>query len=418
MTLKSFIEVAKDSDFPIQNLPYGIFHDQKNKQARVGVAIGDQVLDLAVLEQHGLLSVIAKDNLFNCNSLNKFMSMGKEVSDLVRNKLLELLQFDNPQLRDNSELRQKAFIPLPEVTLLMPVEISGYTDFYSSEEHAKNLGKMFRGEENALLPNWKHLPVAYNGRASSVVISGTPIHRPKGQIKPSPDSPPIYTASKKLDFELEMGYFIGQGNPLGRPIAISDADNHIFGFVLVNDWSARDIQQWEYVPLGPFLGKIFATSISPWVIPVQALEPFKIVMPEQEPTPVAYLQQINRTNYDIHLTVQLKAAETGELLTLSHSNFQNIYWSVAQQLAHHTISGCNMRTGDLLASGTISGPLKTSLGSLIEITLNGKTPVPLANGKSRTFLEDGDEIIMSARCENENYRIGFGEVKGQILPAI
>ncbi len=415
---KSFIEVAKGTDFPIQNLPYGVFCDAQNRQGRVGIAIGDLVLDLAVLEKEGILKISDKETIFNQTSLNKFMSLGKETWDKTRKKLIELLSSDNPTLRDNAELRKKAFIPMAQVTLLMPVAIMGYTDFYSSEEHAKNLGKLFRSEENALLPNWKHIPVAYNGRASSVVISGTPIHRPKGQIKPSADEPPIYTASKKLDFELEMGFFIGPGNPLGQPIAIRDANNHIFGFVLVNDWSARDIQQWEYQPLGPFLGKIFATSISPWIVPIAALEPFTVEMGQQDPTPVEYLQQPKRTTYDINLEVYLKPSGSEDTITLSNSNFKNLYWSIQQQLAHHTISGCNMSTGDLLASGTISGPTKNSLGSLIEITLNGKNPLELSGGKSRVFLEDGDEVIMTAWCQNQNYRIGFGKVSGLILPAL
>lgn len=415
---KTFIDVPKDSNFPIQNLPYGVFHDQTNQQARVGVAIGDMVLDLAILEKEQILAIAGNDNIFNRDSLNKFMSLGKNTWGIVRTKLTELLSFDNPLLRDNTELRKKAFIPLSQVTMQLPVEISGYTDFYSSEEHAKNVGKLFRDENNALLPNWKHLPVAYNGRASSIVISGTAIHRPQGQIKPIPDKPPIFTTSKKLDFELEMGFFIGESSRFGRPIPVGDANKHIFGFVLVNDWSARDIQQWEYQPLGPFLGKVFATSISPWVVPVAALEPFKIEMPKQDPEPVAYLQQDPRYTYNINLEVQLKFAELQDILTICKNNFQNIYWSPEQQLAHHTISGCNMRTGDLLASGSISGSTKNSLGSLLELTLNGKNPIELPNGKIQSFLEDGDEVTMTAWCQGDNYRVGFGEVSGLILPAL
>jgi fumarylacetoacetase len=415
---KSFIDVPEDSDFPIQNLPYGVFHDQNNLQARIGVAIGDMVLDLAILEKEGLLPVNTQETIFNNNSLNKFMSLGKETCGMVREKLIELLSDENPLLRDNNELRNKALISATKVTMQMPVEITGYTDFYSSEEHAKNIGKLFRSETEALLPNWKHVPVAYNGRASSIVISGTPIHRPMGQIKPFSDKSPIYAASTKLDFELEVGFFIGQGNSFGKPIPISNTDKHIFGFVLVNDWSARDIQQWEYQPLGPFLGKIFATSISPWVVPIEALEPFKLEMPIQDPIPVEYLQQSSRYIYDINLEVKLKPFKSENSFTLCKSNYKHLYWSINQQLAHHTITGCNMRTGDLLASGSISGLTKNAIGSLVEQTSNGKNPLQLPNGESRTFLEDGDEITMLAWGQTDNnYRVGFGKLSGLIRPA-
>ncbi len=414
---QSFIHIPKESDFSIQNLPYGIFTEKTNQQARVGVAIGDMILDLAALERRGLLGVGHGEFVFNQPSLNKFMSLGENKWDATRDKIIELVSHDNPIIKDNVELYNECLIAQKNANMQLPVEIGDYTDFYSSEYHATNVGMLFRDKNNALLPNWKHLPVAYNGRASSVVISGTDIHRPRGQIKSDPDNPPIFAASKKLDFELEMGFFIGQGNSFGRPIPIQTAQDHIFGFVLVNDWSARDIQLWEYQPLGPFLSKIFATSISPWVVTAKALEPFKTAMPTQDPEPLPYLQQKNRFTYDINLEVQLKLFECDNLFTICQNNFRYMYWSTNQQLAHHTITGCNMRTGDLLASGSISGSEPGSYGSLLEITQNGKTPIHFPNGKVRGFLEDGDEVIMKAHCQGNGFKVGFGRLAGTILPA-
>lgn len=414
---QSFVEGSQDSDFPIQNLPYGIFKDNNNPQARVGVAIGNMILDLAVLEKHGLLAIEDQAHVFQQASLNRFITLGQDVWRTTRQKLTNLLHEDNATLRDNTTLLNQCLISQKQASMQIPLDVAGYTDFYSSLEHAKNIGCMFRDKENPLLPNWKHMPVAYNGRASSVVISDTPIVRPCGQIKMDPDKPPVFAASKKLDFELEMGFFIGKNSALGRPIPIYAAQQYIFGYVLVNDWSARDIQQWEYQPLGPFLSKAFATSISPWVVMPEALEPFKVRMSEQDVELLPYLQQDNRQTYDIHLEVQLRPDELDHPVTICQSNFQYLYWSTSQQLAHHTITGCNMRVGDLLASGTISGAAPTAYGSLMELTNNGKNPLKLAQNNTRGFLEDGDELTMRAWCQGAGYKVGFGVVKGKIYPA-
>lgn len=417
-TLQSFINISPDSDFPIQNLPYGVFHDKNNAEARIGVALGDKILDLAVLEKNGLLSIAGQPNVFCQTSLNVLMSLGQSVWRAVRGTLIDLLRKDNPVLRDNEALLNECLIPQAQATMHMPVDIGGYTDFYSSLDHAKNIGCMFRDKDNPLLPNWKHMPVAYNGRASSVVVSGTPIYRPCGQIKTNPDDPPAFAPSKKLDFELEMGFLIGKNSVLGHAIPIYDVEQYIFGYVLVNDWSARDIQQWEYQPLGPFLSKAFATSISPWVVTPDALVPFKVMMPQQDVVPLPYLQQDNRYTYDIHLSVQLKPDGLDHPMTISQSNFQYLYWSASQQLAHHTVTGCNMRVGDLLASGTISGADPASYGSLIELTQNGKNPLKFSHNMTRVFLEDGDELRLDAWCQGDGYRIGFGGVTGKIYPAL
>ncbi len=417
--LKSFIEVSVDSHFPIQNLPFGVFTTDDNPVPRVGVAIGEQVLDLALLEAVGLLPEVASNqSVFNRASLNPFMALGKSVWSLVRARLSELLCHNNPILRENADLRTRVFTPLQKVTLHLPIEVTGYTDFYSSKEHATNVGAMFRDPKNALLPNWLHMPIAYNGRASSVVVSGTPIYRPNGQTKLPDIENPLFGPSRKLDFELETAFIIGQGSRLGEPVSISEAENYIFGMVLLNDWSARDIQQWEYVPLGPFNSKTFATSISPWVVTMDALEPFKVESPIQTPTPQAYLQQSGKNAYDLHLEVQLKSAEMASAATICRTNFRHMYWTMNQQLAHHTVSGCNMRAGDLIGSGTISGSTSDAYGSLLELTRNGQQPISLVNGVTRTFLDDGDEICMTGWCEGEGYRIGFGHVSGVVLPAL
>jgi fumarylacetoacetase len=301
--------------------------------------------------------------------------------------------------------------------MLLPVDVGDYTDFYSSEHHARNVGTMFRGPENALQPNWKHLPVGYHGRASSVVLSGAEIRRPCGQTRPDDDAPPVYGPTNLLDFELEMGFFVGPGNPLGEPIAIDDTGDHIFGMVLVNDWSARDIQGWEYVPLGPFLGKSFATTISPWVVPMDALRPFRVAPPEQDPEPLDYLQGDGDAAYDIQLNVGLQTPSMDAPHTVCETNFRMMYWTMRQQLAHHTVNGCNARPGDLLASGTISGPTEDSYGSMLELSWRGSDPVALPNGETRTFLEDGDRVVMSGHAQGDGYRIGFGTAEGTVLPA-
>ena len=410
---QSFIVVAENSDFPLQNLPYGVFQPQ-GEHARVGVAIGTEVLDLAALEAAGLLPTGAQ-NVFGQTSLNAFIALGRPVWQQVRARLQQLLSADCAELRDNAALRAKAFYPQASVSMLLPIEVPGYTDFYSSKEHAYNVGCMFRDPKNALMQNWSELPVGYNGRASSVVVSGTDLVRPSGQIKLPNEERPVFSACRKLDFELETGFIVGKATALGEPIAIEEAENHIFGMVLLNDWSARDIQQWEYVPLGPFNSKTFGTSISPWVVTLEALEPFRCASPVQEPHPLPYLRENTANNYDINLQVAIAA--DGSETVISNTNFKYMYWSMMQQLTHHTIAGCNVRVGDLMGSGTISGPEKDSRGSLLELTWNTTEPLTLANGEQRGFLEDGDTLIMRGHCQKDGLRIGFGEVRGTVLPA-
>jgi fumarylacetoacetase len=417
-SLQSFITVDADSDFPIQNLPFGIFSTQAHPNKRVGVAIGDFVLDLAVIEAADLLRVQV-NAVFNQPTLNSFIALGKPVWQEARKKISELLRADHPRLRDDVALRAKALIPMHEVEMHMPIQVSGYTDFYSSKEHATNVGSMFRDPANALLPNWLHLPVGYNGRASSVVVSGTEIRRPMGQMKPPSAEQPLFAACAKLDFELETAFIVGANTALGESVSVNDAEEMMFGMVLLNDWSARDIQQWEYVPLGPFNAKTFATSISPWVVTMEALEPFRVPGPKQEPEPLPYLRQSGDHSFDIQLAVELQTAECVQPTTICNTNYRAMYWSMAQQLAHHTISGCNLRVGDLMASGTISGTQPDSFGSLLELSWNGQRPVTLSDGQTkRSFLEDGDVVILRGTCIGAHYRCGFGAVSGRIIPAL
>ena len=418
-SLESFIAVAADSDFPIQNLPYGIFSQHPQGTRRVGVALGEWVVDLAALEAHGFLEIQQGERYFNQATLNKFIESGKAHWAKVRTELQALLSAKNSRLRDNQALRDQVFFKQAEVTLHLPVHIPGYTDFYSSKEHATNVGCMFRDPKNALLENWSELPVGYNGRASSVIVSGTPVVRPSGQIKLPNQARPVFSACRKLDFELETGFIIGQANALGEPIDIKNAWEHIFGMVLFNDWSARDLQQWEYVPLGPFNAKTFASSISPWIVTMQALEPFKTSSPVQEPQPLAYLREDHHSNsYDINLSVEIKTEHAQQAELISQTNFKYMYWSMAQQLTHHTIAGCNVQVGDLMGSGTISGPTPDSYGSLLEISWNATQPLTLSNGEQRSFIQDGDTLIMKGYCQKAGLRIGFGELSGQILPAV
>jgi fumarylacetoacetase len=415
-SLYSFIPVDPTSDFPIQNLPYGVFSSGDGRAPRVGVAIGDFVLDLWELEQDGRLNV-GDLGVFSASTLNPFMALGPKIWSRTRARISELLRHDNPELRDNDELRQLALVPMAQVKLHMPVAVSGYTDFYSSREHATNVGVMFRGKDNALQPNWLHMPIGYNGRASTVVVSGTKVRRPRGQLKPPGAELPSFGACKRLDFELEMGVVIGQPSAMGEMLDEVSAAEMIFGFVLLNDWSARDIQQWEYVPLGPFQGKAFATSISPWIVTREALEPFRMQGPAQDPVPLPYLQQAQPNNYDLQLDVILRAAQMKESMRICRTNFKYMYWSSVQQLVHHASSGCAMNIGDLLGSGTISGPEKDQRGSLLEISWNGTEPIALPGGIKRTFLEDGDSLRFHGWCQGDGYRVGFGEVEGTILPA-
>jgi fumarylacetoacetase len=417
--LRSFVQVAPESHFPIQNLPYGVFRRKTGEPPAIGVAIGEYVLDMAVLEEQHLLDLPALHGrpVLSKASLNTFMAQGRTVWREARAAISRLLRHTEPTLRDNAPLRERALVPMTKVEMLLPVEIGDYTDFYSSREHASNVGTMLRGPQNALMPNWLHLPVAYHGRASSVVVSGTDLHRPCGQTKADDAAEPTFGPSRNVDLELEMGFFVGPGNRLGEPIPIAQAEEHIFGLVLVNDWSARDIQKWEYVPLGPFLAKNFGTSISPWVVPLEALEPFRVAGPAQDPKPLPYLQSSRPGSYDIHLEVTLQSEKMDRPYRICASNFKHLYWSMAQQLAHHTVSGCNLRTGDLLASGTISGPTPDSYGSMLELAWKGTKPIPLPNGETRVFLQDGDRMTMTGWCEGAGYRVGFGEVTGRILPA-
>jgi fumarylacetoacetase len=414
--LRSFVPVLPQSHFPIQNLPYGVCRRDGRRFA--AVAIGEHVLDLTAVEEQGLLDVPAlRDrHVFNQGTLNAFMASGREVWREVRTAVSRLLRAEEPRLRDDAALHERVVIPTVEVEMLLPADIGDYTDFYSSREHASNVGTMLRGSDKALQPNWLALPVAYHGRASSVVVSGTDVRRPCGQSKPESAAAPIFGPSRALDFELETAAFIGPGNELGRPIPIAEAEGHLFGMVLLNDWSARDIQSWEYVPLGPFLGKNFATSISPWVVPMEALEPFRTAAPPQDPPPLSYLRDEPRTTFDIHLEVALRGEKMAQPQRICASNFKYLYWTLAQQLAHHTVNGCNLRPGDLLASGTISGPTPDSYGSLLELSWRGSRPLQL-DGETRTFLQDGDRITMTAWCQGDGYRVGFGEVTGAIKAA-
>jgi fumarylacetoacetase len=415
-SLRSFIPVDAASDFPIQNLPYGVFSTRDGLAPRVGVAIGDYVLDLWELEQDCRLDV-GPIGIFSNPSLNPFMALGPKVWSKTRARISELLRQDHPQLRDNDALRGRALVPMKDVKLHLPFTVAGYTDFYSSKEHATNVGVMFRGKDNALQPNWLHMPIGYNGRASTVVVSGARVRRPRGQLKPPSAEVPSFGPCKRLDFELEMGVVIGQPSAMGEMISEQQAEEMIFGFVLLNDWSARDIQQWEYVPLGPFQAKAFATSVSPWVVTREALAPFRLQGPEQDPVPLPYLRQAQPNNYDLALEVGLQAGTMNEAQTICRTNFKYMYWSSVQQLMHHASSGCAMNVGDLLGSGTISGPERHQRGSLLEISWNGTEPVELQGGAKRSFLEDGDSLVMRGWCQGDGYRVGFGEVEGTILPA-
>jgi fumarylacetoacetase len=413
----SFIPVTFDSLFPIQNLPYAAFSPKNGGAPRIGVRIGDFLLDLSALEQAGLLDAGPPHTLFDQPTMNRFMVAGRPVWSRIRAQLQELLSEDYPKLRDDRALRARVFYPANNVALHLPAAIGDYTDFYSSKEHATNMGVMIRGKDNPLMPNWLYLPVGYHGRASSVVVSGTDFHRPRGQITPDDAEAPVFSVSRVMDFELEMGYFIGPGNALGEPIPVEEAEERLFGMTLVNDWSSRDIQRWEYQPLGPFLSKNLATSIAPYVVPLEALEPFRCAGPEQNPPPLDYLKIEGDRAFDIHLEVRLQSAAMTEPVVISRSNFRYMYWNMSQQLAHHTVTGCNMRPGDLMASGTLSGPEPDSYGSMLELTWRGTRPLTLPGGDTRKFLEDGDRVTMTGWCEGDGYRIGFGEVTGRLLPA-
>ena len=414
--LKSWVSVPKNSDFPIQNLPFGIIGNHILSK-RVSVRIGDYALDLKVIAELGYLKETSFDSSdFDAPFLNPMMKKGKLAVRKLRNRISELLLDSSTSLQNNPSQIEQVLHLISTVEVSMPVEIGDYTDFYSSKEHATNVGMMFRDPSNALLPNWLWIPVAYHGRASSIVLSGQDIHRPKGQIKPSAEEDPIFTPSRQVDFELEMAFITFDGKPLGDSISTEEADSYIFGLCLFNDWSARDIQAWEYVPLGPFLGKNFASSVSAWIVTLDALEPFAVESPEQNPKVLPYLEFDGKKSYDIQLQVGILTNNKDETV-VCNSNFKYMYWNMAQQLAHHTSNGCNIRCGDLLGSGTISGKSEDSFGSMLELTWRGTKPLKVKDGSERKFINDGDSVVMRGHSELNGVRIGFGELKSKLLPA-
>lgn len=415
--MKSFINYDADSDFSIHNIPFGVAVFNKEYIA-CATRIGDMVVDLATLYDYGFFEEVEglNDNVFEAYTLNEFIELGKPVTTAVRLHLQQLF-LENSKLANDEKTIEDCFYQLDRVKMLMPVHVPNYTDFYSSIEHATNVGKMFRDPENALLPNWKHIPVGYHGRASSIVVSGTDIIRPKGQIKLVGEDKPIFSPSRQLDFELEMGFIINQNTEIGQSVSTKDAEDAIFGMVLFNDWSARDIQSWEYVPLGPFLGKNFGSSISPWVVTLEALEPFRVPTPKQEPEVLDYLKFEGNKNFDIHLEVSL-TPNRGTEVVVTQSNFKYMYWNMAQQLAHHTVNGCNIEIGDIYASGTISGSEPGSFGSMLELTWRGQNPIKLNDGQERKFIEDYDTVTMRGWALKDDVRVGFGEVVARVLPAI
>ncbi len=415
--LRSWVDVPADSDFPIQNLPFG--SGSTDDEAYVVMTrIGDQVVDLDALCEAGLIEAPPLfGNTAFMGGLESLMMEGPEVVRALRARLSELLRDDKALNGLHRDVMRKAMYPAADVLMDVPAIIGDYTDFYSSRQHAYNVGVMFRDPANALLPNWLHLPVGYHGRASSIIPTGEPFHRPKGQFKPAPDAAPVFGPTRQLDFELEMGFFTYEGRELGESISTAEAEDHIFGLALFNDWSARDIQAWEYVPLGPFLGKNFASSISPWVVTLDALAPFRVAGPVQDPPVLPYLQYTGHKHFDIHLEVAL-LPKGGQETVLCRSNLKHLYWNMAQQLAHHTVNGCNINAGDLMASGTISGNEPSSFGSMLELAWKGTRPVKLADGSERSFIQDGDTVIMRAHGIANGVRIGFGEVRSEVLPAL
>ena len=414
---KSWIPVPENSDFPIQNIPFGVFIT-KEDVITIGTRIGNCAIDMGALQQLGYFEGIElTDDMFMQDTLNDFISDGKKTWRLVRNRLAELFDETNPTLRDNKNHREVVIFKVEDIEMLLPVQIGDYTDFYSSKEHATNVGKMFRDPENALLPNWLHIPVGYHGRSSTIVPSGIPVHRPYGQTLPNGETTPVFGPSRLVDFELETAFITTDANLMGEPIPVEEAEEHIFGMVLFNDWSARDIQKWEYVPLGPFLAKNFASSISPWIVTMDALEPFRTKGPEQSPEPLPYLKQKGEKAFDINLEVLIKP-ENSEETVVSRSNFKYMYWSMAQQLAHHTINGCRVNSGDMMGSGTISGPTEDSFGSMLELTWGGQKPLKMKDGSERKFINDNDTVIVRGYCQKGNLRIGFGEVSSKLLAAI
>lgn len=410
------MEIASNSDFPIENVPFGV-GVIPGAGPRVCTRIGDTVIDISALSRLGYFDHIGQnDAVFESAVLNPLIAKGKPFSCKVRTCIQESFMKGSSAENDAPVLKEQAFYKPEEVKMLMPIEIGDYTDFYSSMEHARNVGIMFRDPENALLPNWKHIPVGYHGRASSIIVSGAEIMRPNGQTKPPDVSLPVFGPTKQLDFELETGFVIGKSTQLGDSVPVNEAEDYIFGMLLFNDLSARDIQAWEYVPLGPFLSKNFASVVSPWIVTLDALEPFRVAGPKQDPEVLPYLRSSGNRNFDIHLEVLIKPDGKEENLVCK-SNFRHMYWNMSQQLAHHTVNGCNVRIGDLYASGTISGPEEGSFGSMLELTWKGTKPITMSDGTERKFINDFDEVIIRGYCENEKLRLGFGEVRVRILPA-
>jgi fumarylacetoacetase len=412
---KSWLDVPENSDFPIQNIPFGVFLT-KDDVITIGTRIGNYAIDLGALQQLNYFEGIElTDDMFMQDTLNDFISDGKKTWRLVRNRIAEIFDAENPKLRDNAKHRDIIIFTMDEVEMQLPVLIGDYTDFYSSKEHATNVGTMFRDPNNALLPNWLHIPVGYHGRSSTIVPSGIPVHRPMGQTLPNGETTPVFGPSRLVDFELETAFITTDANIMGENIPVHEAEEYIFGMVLLNDWSARDIQKWEYVPLGPFLAKNFASSISPWIVTMDALEPFRTKSPVQNPTPLPYLQQKGKHSFDIHLEAYI-TPENAETTLVSQSNFKYMYWTMSQQLAHHTSNGCRVNSGDMMGSGTISGPTPNSFGSMLELTWGGKNPIKMNDGTERKFINDNDTVVMKGFCKNNEVRIGFGEVSSKLLP--
>jgi fumarylacetoacetase len=414
---KSWLPVDKDSDFPIQNIPFGVFLT-RDDVITVGTRIGDFAIDLGALHQLGYFDGIElTDDIFLQDTLNDFISDGKKTWRLVRNRIADIFDEKNTALKDNKDHHDRVIFTLDEIEMQLPVQVGDYTDFYSSKEHATNVGAMFRDPENALLPNWLHIPVGYHGRSSSIIPSGINVRRPNGQTLPAGADKPVFGPSRLVDFELEMAFITTDANDLGEPIPIQEAEDYIFGLVLFNDWSARDIQKWEYVPLGPFLAKSFASTISPWIVTLDALQPFKTESPKPIIEPLPYLRSSGKKSYDIHLEAYI-TPENGTPNLVTRSNFKYMYWNMSQQLAHHTSNGCAVKSGDMMGSGTISGPTPDSYGSMLELSWRGEKPIKLNDGTERKFINDNDTVTLRGYCQNENVRIGFGDCSTKILPAL
>jgi fumarylacetoacetase len=415
--LKSWIPYDESCDFTIYNIPFGII-ETTNGSTHLATIIGDTIIDLAAMQMLGYFEGYALQKAqVESRFLNEFIALGKQTTSAIRNRIIELFSEGNKQLSSNDAHCKQVLLKAADCKLLLPVKVNNYTDFYSSIEHATNVGTMFRDPKNALLPNWKHIPIGYHGRASSIVVSGTNFHRPKGQTKAADAELPEFGPSKMLDFELEMAFVVGKETQLGETIAIDSSNEYIFGMLLFNDWSARDMQTWEYVPLGPFLAKNFASTVSPWLVTMEALAPFKVPQPIQEPKVLPYLQSSeNNNNIDIHLQVAIQP-EIGAEKVVSNSNFKYMYWSMNQQLTHHASNGCNIQIGDMYASGTISGPTEDSYGSMLELTWRGTKPITMPDGSQRKFIMDGDTVKMRGYCLKNGIRVGFGEVSAKVLPA-